>query len=478
MKKIIYLLYFLLSIFMFYMKIGLNNISFILSLGLGILLYSIFSNISIKEELEKKKTIKGKNKYIIFSSLLLLILFIIYGGISFILGSFINIDKLSIINVVVALMVYSLIIFKIFKEYLEVFKYKKLLSITNNYFHIITILLEVVSIILFKLVFKIDNYINILVLYGIPILNIFIIIVLLYLLILRKKKDNNKEKIDIRSIKDSIFKNKEDTFYNIIKSSYIYVSIIILYYVLNNKYYYDNKDISMYITSIYFYGLIFIYYISLIIKKVFKDKYIVLEDKIINKDNNIDSYFHSLINSTIKYSMGVMILLMVISGPITNILYKGEYNFIFELSILLFFYILYEIIMKINILCNKRRYKMVLLIGLFTLVIFEIPLINSIYRMGYTLSFGSIISIVLGFIISIILGFIFIYKKLKINMLKNFNNILNIIYQNIILCVILVLFTFILDVKSTSIIYSIINIIVYSLITIIYYIIINIINRK
>ena len=478
MKKIIYLLYFLLSIFMFYMKIGLNNISFILSLGLGILLYSIFSNISIKEELEKKKTIKGKNKYIIFSSLLLLILFIIYGGISFILGSFINIDKLSIINVVVALMVYSLIIFKIFKEYLEVFKYKKLLSITNNYFHIITILLEVVSIILFKLVFKIDNYINILVLYSIPIFNIFIIIVLLYLLILRKKKDNNKEKIDIRSIKDSIFKNKEDTFYNIIKSSYIYVSIIILYYVLNNKYYYDNKDISMYITSIYFYGLIFIYYISLIIKKVFKDKYIVLEDKIINKDNNIDSYFHSLINSTIKYSMGVMILLMVISGPITNILYKGEYNFIFELSILLFFYILYEIIMKINILCNKRRYKMVLLIGLFTLVIFEIPLINSIYRMGYTLSFGSIISIVLGFIISIILGFIFIYKKLKINMLKNFNNILNIIYQNIILCVILVLFTFILDVKSTSIIYSIINIIVYSLITIIYYIIINIINRK
>ena len=471
MKKIIYLLYFLLSIFMFNMKVGLNNISFIISLGLGLIFYSIFSKTSIKEELSYKKNLTLKNKYFIYNIIYILLIFILLGGLSYLLSLIIKIKYLGIINTFMTLMVFSLVIFKLINEYLEVSKYHKLNKVLNIYFHISNILLSIISIILLKYVFKIDNYINIIVLYSIPLFNIIIIFILLYIFILRK--NNTKEKINIREIKNNLIKDRKITFYNIINAGYLYISIIILYYVLSIRYNYNIKDISIYITSLYFYGIIFIYYISLLLKRIFRDRYILLENKILNKDKNIDNNFHSLINSIIKYSMGIVILLIVISGPITNIFYRGEYNFIFDIVILLFFYILYDIVIKLNILCNEKRFKLVILIGFFIGIIFEVPLIDSFYRMGYTLSFGGISSLVLGYTISVILGFIFIYRKLKINFLNNFNNILNIIYQNIILCLILVLFTFILDVKSTNIWYSVINVIVYSLITIIYYIFIN-----
>ena len=473
MKKIIYLLYFLLSIFMFYMKVGLNNISFIISLGLGLIFYGIFSKVSIKEELEKYSRKGIKNKYLIYSIIYLFIIFLLLGGISYIIALIIKIKYLNIINIVMTFMMFSLVLFKVISEYLDM-HYHKLSKVLNSLFHISNILLSVISIILFKYIFKIDNYINIIVLYGIPIFNIIIISLLFCFFIIRKDKSSCKGKINIKEIKNNLIKDKNGNFYNVIKASYIYVSIIILYYVLNNRYNYDIDIVASYITGLYFYGIIFIYYIYIIIKRLFKEKYTIIEGKIINKEKDIDKSFHNLINNIIKYGIGFSILLMIISGPLTNILYPGKYNFIFDLVILLFFYILYDIIMSINILCNERRFKLVILSGFVANIIFEVPLIDSFYRMGYTLSFGGILSIVLGYTISIIMGLIFIHSKLKINYLNNFNNILDIVYKNIILCVILVLFTFILDVKSTNIWYSFINVIVYSLITIIYYIFINV----
>ena len=66
----------------------------------------------------------------------------------------------------------------------------------------------------------------------------------------------------------------------------------------------------------------------------------------------------------------------------------------------------------------------------------------------------------------------------KINLLDNFNSILNIIYENIILCLILTLFTLIIKVDTKNIISSILVIIFYIFITIIYYIIKRIIIPK
>ena len=130
-------------------------------------------------------------------------------------------------------------------------------------------------------------------------------------------------------------------------------------------------------------------------------------------------------------------------------------------------------------ICNKEKNIIILLLtSLITKIIFEVPLINSAYRMGYAASFGSIASIILGLIVSIIIGIILLTRKLKINLLDNFDSILNIIYENIILCLILVLFTLIVKVDTNNIINSILVILFYSFITIIYYIIRKIIISK
>ena len=79
--------------------------------------------------------------------------------------------------------------------------------------------------------------------------------------------------------------------------------------------------------------------------------------------------------------------------------------------------------------------------------------------MGYSLESGSVSSIMLGMIISITISIILITKKYKIFLLDNFKNILNIIYENIILCVILELFTLVVKIDTTSVISSILTIV-------------------
>ena len=90
------------------------------------------------------------------------------------------------------------------------------------------------------------------------------------------------------------------------------------------------------------------------------------------------------------------------------------------------------------------------------------------YRMGYELILGSILSIILGLMTSIILGIILIKNKLKIPSMDNFNNILNIIYENILYTLVLVVFTFVVKVNTTTYISSILVIIFYVIITIIF----------
>ena len=80
-------------------------------------------------------------------------------------------------------------------------------------------------------------------------------------------------------------------------------------------------------------------------------------------------------------------------------------------------------------------------------------------------------SIILGITISTIIGIILIRNKLKLSLLDNFNNILNIIYSNIIYTLILVLFTFIIKVDIDKIFNSILVIIFYIFISIVFYII-------
>ena len=464
MKKkvnIIYLLFILFIILFSYITKNSNIIALVISSSLGILIYNTFSKISINNVLEKYK-----NKYKIYkiSIIATSIIFTIFTLLSFLLGNIISIEGLNIVNIVAVLFILTIILIKLTGVYLEKINYKKLgIKLLSIYELLIIIISSITSIIIYK-VFNLKDYINIIILYSVNIIIFLIIMLLLYIFIFRKNKNKVKEKYNYKELIKNIFNiDNNIVIYSIIKESYTYTSIIVLYYILINKYNYSYKSTSIIITNIYFYGIIFIRYINYLLKKYLDFNY-----------NNFNKHIVKIIN----YLLSICILLMIISGPICRLLFNTN-NFLFDLIILLFFYTLYDYVIDTSIKVNNNKInKISLLSGLIIKLIFEKPLINANYRMGYNLSFGGILSIIIGMTISIIISIIFINKKLKINILDNFNNILNIIYQNIILCLILILFTLIVKVDTQGIISSILVIIFYIFITILFYIIRKLINKK
>lgn len=469
MKKIINILYFLLMIFLFYFTKGSNMLLFTMSFGMFIIFRSLFSSTSIKDKINKF----NNNKYyyssnrvfkytIIFISIIISILILI----SYLFSLLINIKGISLVNICMCIYLYTNVIMKIEGEYIN----NKIINIYN----IINIILVFISIILLYKVFHFDNYINICILYLINIINFIFFNIMFYIFIFRKNKyvkKREENKINyIKEVKDCLITNKINTIFNIIKSSYIYFSIVILYFILINKYNYSYDTIGNYITSVYLYGIGVIYFIYKIINNIYIDSFNELKNKIINRNEyNIYNFINKIINVTIS----LMVLLIIISKPINNILFNGStINIILDVSYLLFFYIFYEVIININMICNKEKNVIIiLLIGLVISLITSIPIINSSYRMGYNLVSGSIMSIILGITISTIIGIILIRNKLKLSLLDNFNNILNIIYSNIIYTLILVLFTFIVKVDIDKIFNSVLVIIFYIFISIVFYII-------
>ena len=469
MKKIINILYFLLMIFLFYFTKDSNMLLFTMSFSMFIIFSSLFSSTSIKDKINKF----NNNKYyyssnrvfkytIIFISIIILMLMLI----SYLFSLLINIKGISLVNICMCIYLYTNVIMRIEGEYIN----SKIIDI----YKVINIILVFISIILLYKVFHFDNYINICILYLINIINFIFFNIMFYIFIFRKNKyvkKREENKINyIKEAKNCLITNKINTIFNIIKSSYIYFSIIILYFILINKYNYSYDTIGNYITSIYLYGIGVIYFIYKIINNIYIDSFNELKNKIINKNEyNIYNFINKIINVTIS----LMVLLIIISKPINNILFNGStINIILDVSYLLFFYIFYEVIININMICNKEKnVVIILLIGLVISLITSIPIINSSYRMGYNLVSGSIMSIILGITISTIIGIILIRNKLKLSLLDNFNNILNIIYSNIIYTLILVLFTFIIKVDIDKIFNSILVIIFYIFISIVFYII-------
>lgn len=460
MKKkvnIMYLLFILFIVLFSHITKNSNIITLVISSSLGILLYNTFSKISINSILDKYK-----NKYKIYkiSIVVISIIFTIFAFLSFLLGNIISIEGLNIVNIVSVLFILTILLIKLTGVYLEKINYKKLgIKLLSIYELLIIIISSITSILLYK-VFNLKDYINVVILYLVNIIIFLVIMLLLYIFIFRKNKNKVREKYNYKELIKNIFNiNNNIVLYSIIKESYIYTSIIILYYILINKYNYSYESTSIIITNIYFYGIIFIRYINYLLKKY------------------LDFNYNNLAKVT-SYLLSICILLMVISGPICRLLFNTN-NFLFDLILLLFFYTLYDYVIDTSIKVNNNEInKISLLSGLIIKLIFEIPLINANYRIGYNLSFGGILSIIIGMTISIAISIIFISKKLKINILDNFNDILDIIYQNIILCLILVLFTLIVKVDTQGIISSILVIIFYIFITILFYIIRKLINKK
>lgn len=476
MKKISNIISFLLLILLYNFTKDSNMFLLTLSFSMLIIYTSIFSTTSIKSKLEtlyNKKYYYSINKIFKNSIILVTIITLVLTLISYLTSLLINIKGLSIVNISMCVYLLTSTIIKLEGEYISIIKSKKLGNNLLNIYNIVNNILLLIIIILLYKVFKLENYLNISILYLISLIPFIIINILIYIFIFKNKKEVQKREENklnyIKETKKILVTNKISTIFNIIQSSYIYLIIVILYSILTNKYNYNYDTIGIYITSIYFYGINTIYFIYKIIKSIYIDKFNEIKDKIINKE---DYNLINIINKIVSLSISLTILLIIISKPLNNLLFNNkDMNIILNISYILVFYILYNLIINLNIICNKEKNIIITLFtGLIITLITSIPIINSSYRMGYNLVGGSLISIILGITISIIIGIILIKKKLKLSLLNNFNDILNMIYENIIYSLVLVLFTFIVKVNINSIIKSILVIIFYIFITIIFYI--------
>ncbi len=436
MKKIINILLIIYILLIYYLVDTNTKLLITMNFSLYLLLYSLFSTTSIKDNKNKKE--------LIYTIISLSILSIPISIINYQLGNILNIEYLNITNLLCTIFLITNIIIKIISKYLNK---NRIISIHN----ILTLFINIILIIILK------NKYNISLLYIISI-SIFIIILILFIIfVLRKHKQNNT--FYLKEIKNNLVTDKEQVFTNIIKSSYIYISSIILYYILTNTYINPNTNIIL--SNTYFFGIILINIIYKII-----EKYITID--------NINNY-NQIINKVLNISLTICIPLMVISYPLSKIIFSSNYNMIFPLIILLFFYIIYNTIIKLSINnIGNKKINISLLLGLLAKLLLEVPLINSAYRMGYDLTLGTIISTSISLLLAIILLSIFITRKYKINLLNNFTNILNIIYTNIIYLLILVLFTLIIKVDNPKYITNILVVIFYIFISIVF----NIIKKK
>ena len=148
---------------------------------------------------------------------------------------------------------------------------------------------------------------------------------------------------------------------------------------------------------------------------------------------------------------------------------NNEGYILYMLSNLLVFYLFYDIIVSITIsnISNKKLY-IIFGIGLIIKLVFIVPLISSIYRMGFNLLYGDLFSSIISYIVVIILLIISNKNKYKINFAKKFDLILNAIYYNILLCIVLLLTSLIVSVKVVSRINAIKVILVYLFISYLY----------
>ena len=252
----------------------------------------------------------------------------------------------------------------------------------------------------------------------------------------------------------------------IIKNSYIYISIVYVYYILKNIYNYTSITITQIITNTYCYGLLVIITIALIIIYIIEKKYQLSNKQ--PKDINISAIYYRLA----VILLPIIIIMIILSPALWTLLFNtNNYSYILVgLSVFLFFLIFYHITLKtLTTMKNKKISLIITSIGLIFKLIFTPPIIASFYRMGYPLVMGDVTSTIISYIIVIIIGNYFIQKTYKVPIFSNLEKILNIIYNNIILMVELILLQLIITINPTTRSKALLLIIIYSVIAIIFY---------
>ena len=467
---------------LYYLTRDNNIFLYTLSLYLYLILSSMFNHIdiysNIKYYYDNKYTYSLNTiyKYTNISIIIInIFISIIVGIVSLLFNNWFNIEGLIIVNIVMSLTLFIKPILRNVSNFVKVYNFKTLGDNLENIYKILNLILLIISSIICFKVLDISDYISIIVLYGCSIISFILVYLLSYLLVLSnkiKKRQFKKkeERIDYKNeIKEILSRNINKSIVNIIKYGYIYISIIILYFILSNRYGYSYEKVSDVINNCYFYAIGIINIILLIINHIESDRIDKIRENISKKKYelvNLDNYIIRLF----KVLLMIIVVLSIISDAIWTIIFNNNNGYIlFIFSNFGVFYIMYSIVIKISIdnISNRKLYVS-LIIGLIIKLVLIVPLISSLYRMGYNLLYGDCLSSLIAYLVVIILIIINIGKKYRVDFIKKFDKILNIIYYNIILCVTLLLFTLVIPVKVSSRLEGFKVVIIYLIISLIY----------
>ena len=414
-------------------------------------LSSVYNNIDIKDSIlrYKNKDSAFRNKGYIYSIILVLIYGIFGLGISFLLS--ILIDKVfSIDKIVIPLMITSIVV--IFKpilnitySLLQIYNKKKLAnSIHYIYYGIDSVLTIIIYLIISKL--KVSNYLFTSILFIPEIISLFIVISLCMMICFRK---NGKNKYKLSEFKEVVKNfNKSLTVVDSTKYGYFYISFIILYIVLVNRYGYKIDEV--------YNSLVIGYLGCLNLVLLFCDSIKYFTNKICNEYS-----FGRKIVYLLDKCISLVIFIIVISKYIYMFLFGNTdgYGILMSFSLLVLFILFYDII-AIEYLKIRENIGKYLLIGIVVMAITIVPLIDSFYRMGYNLINGSVIAIIIGICVTLIM------LMLKIKVIdrkivnRYFEKFIMIIYQNIILFFILVILQLVINFNSSRM-FSLIVIVIY-----------------
>lgn len=433
-----------------------NIFLYVLTLSLYNIFTSCFDHITIKNSLKKETNKNNQIKILKYTVINIVIISIFFILLSILISDAVNIF-LNIRNSFLPYLFMSTTIIieptlKILLEYLETCN-KTAISNTLSkiYIALESTLLLILAILFFKF-FKIPIYMSVSLLYLSKIISFIIII---YFIIKIIKKENNQkneipEKKYKKEIKEILTNNSHKSMINLIKNSYYYISIIVVYIVLKTKYSYDLSLIEKDITFIYLYGISIINFIV--------DLIILITNQ---KDNIIKKIYLSF-----EKILRISIVIGITSPLICKIIFLTTDNslYIKMLCIMSIFLLLYNI--TFEYLKNIKLVYISLISGIIFKVLLIIPLINSFYRMGYNLIYGDVISTIIAMSISIIINYIYI--KLNTSKEKTIEKILSIIYDSMLLCIILIIIQFIVPIKSYDYFRTLVTLIIYISISIAY----------
>ena len=433
----------LLAIILLYYIVGPKSLFlYVLSLSLYKIFSSFFENIVFGERLDE---IDNKHyKYKLYNATIITIIiigivFLIFGiVISNAINILLNIDSTLLIFILMGISVMTLPVVRVMVDYYNNFykskRYKKIIDI---YYGFEVVIFLIIAIFVFRIL-NVSENMAIALLYLAKIISGFLMIFFMHWINKKKNKNyvDNFEVNYYKELKRIFTTNNYKTIINIVKNSYYYISIIVLYLVLSSRYGYVYQDIDKIITFVYFYALGIIDYLIYIIKDITKN----LPGKIT---------FVNRIYNNFKIMLSVVVFLGIISPLTCRIIFNNASYAIYltMVNIMAIFILLFDI--TYENLKNKKIIYGSLIVGIISKVILIIPLINSFYRMGYNLVYGDILSSIIGMILSIIIGYIYITNTI-LDKEKYLGRILNILFDNIVFCIVLVLVQFVIPMNTDN----------------------------